>query len=69
MNPASYVLRETEKTNIWPSAVGYRPFNDCAAGKEDRILAMAEVSHLGKCDNFCLTPRPSLFLYILCVCT
>ncbi len=68
VNPSSYVLREMEKTNIWPSAVGYRPLNDCAAGKEHRTLAIAAVSHLAKCDNFCLTPSPSLFLYTLCVC-
>lgn len=32
--PSSYVLREMEKTNIWPSAVGCRPLNDCAAGRQ-----------------------------------
>lgn len=67
MNPSSYVLREMKKTNIWPATVGYRPLNDCAAGKKHRTLAFAKVSHLAKCDNFCLTPSPSLFLYILCV--
>lgn len=66
MNPSSYVLREMEKTNIWPSAVGFRLLNDCAAGKEHRTLTMAVASHLAKCDNFCSTPRPSYF-YISCV--
>ena len=52
MNPSSYVLREMEKTNIWPSAVWYRNLNDCAAGNKYHTLAIAEVSHLAKRDDF-----------------
>lgn len=65
--PSSYVLREMEKTNIWPSAVGCRPLNDCAAGRQNRTLAIAAVSHQAKCDNLRVTPRLRLFLYILCI--
>lgn len=60
-----YVLWEMKKTNIWPAAVGYRPLNGCAAGKEHRTLAISAVSHPAKCDDLCLTPHPSLFLYFL----
>lgn len=60
-----YVLWEMKKTNIWPAAVGYRPLNGCAAGKEHRTLAISAVSHPAKCDDLCLTPHPSLF-YISC---
>lgn len=66
VNPSSYVLGEMEKTNIWPSAVGYQLLNDCASGKKHHTLAIAEVSHLAKCGNFCLITHLSLFLCILC---
>lgn len=63
MNPSSYVLREMEKTNIWPSAVRYRHLNDCAAGKKHHTLAIAEVSHLAKRDDFLFdTPLLSIFM-------
>lgn len=65
--PSSYVLREMEKTNIWPSAVERRPLNECAAGRQNRTLAIAAVSHQAKCDNLCVTPHLCLFLYILCI--
>lgn len=42
VNPSSYVPSEMEKTNICPSAAGYRPLNGRAAGREHCIPAIAE---------------------------
>lgn len=70
VNPSSNILGEIEKTNIWLSAVGYQPLNDCAAGRKHHTLAIAEASHqvTCKCGDFCLITHLSLFLYILWVC-
>lgn len=67
VNPSSYVQGEIEKTNIWPSTVGYQPLNDCAAGRKHHTLATAEESHLAtcKCGDCCLITHLPLFLDIL----
>lgn len=76
VNPSSYVLREMEKTNIWPSAAGYGSLNGCAAGRKRCTLAIAEVPQPAKCDNlykFCVSAndwlcvRASASLHV-CVC-
>lgn len=61
MNPSGHVLQGMKKTNIWPSAVGSRPLNGCAAGKEHRTLAVSATSHPAKCDNLCLGPQTCIF--------
>lgn len=69
-NPQSYVLREEEKTNIWLSAVGRCLLNDYATGYKHSMLTIIEVPRLAKCDDFFLTPHPSLSLsfFPMCVC-
>lgn len=52
-----------QKTNIWTSAVGYRPLNESAAGKVRHTLAIAAAKY----DNFCFD-TPPLFIFIYHVC-